>query len=48
MFANSTPRDLSTFVDNPNYREWNQDLAYRETQAKEEEDENWKKLSTSF
>lgn len=37
------PEIYQLFVDNPNYREWNQDLAYRETQAKEEEDENWEK-----
>ena len=37
------PEIYQLFVDNPNFREWNEDLAYRETQAKEEEDENWEK-----
>ena len=37
------PEIYQLFADNPNFREWNEDLAYRETQAKEEEDENWEK-----
>lgn len=37
------PEIYQLFVDNPNFRDWNEDLAYRETQAKEEEDENWEK-----
>jgi len=40
------PEIYQLFVDNPNFREWNEDLAYRETQAKEEEDENWEKNFT--
>ena len=37
------PEIYQLFVDNPNYKEWDEELAYRETQAKEEEDENWEK-----
>ena len=37
------PEIYQLFADNPNFREWDEDLAYRETQAKEEEDENWEK-----
>ena len=35
------PEIYQLFADNPNFREWNEDLAYRETQKKEEADENW-------
>ncbi len=37
------PEIYQLFVDNPNFKEWDEELAYRETQAKEEEDENWEK-----
>ena len=37
------PEIYQLFADNPNFREWNEDLAYRETQKKEEADENWVK-----
>ena len=37
------PEIYQLFADNPNFREWNEDLAYRETQKKEEADENWEK-----
>lgn len=37
------PEIYQLFADNPNFREWDEDLAYRETQKKEEADENWTK-----
>ena len=37
------PEIYQLFADNPNFRDWNEDLAYRETQKKEETDENWEK-----
>ena len=37
------PEIYQLFADNPNYKEWNKELAYRETQGKEESDENWEK-----
>lgn len=37
------PEIYQLFADNPNFREWNEDLAYRETQKKEEADKNWTK-----
>lgn len=37
------PEIYQLFSDNPNFREWDEDLAYRETQKKEEADENWLK-----
>ena len=37
------PEIYQLFADNPNFREWNEELAYRETQKKEEADENWEK-----
>jgi hypothetical protein len=37
------PEIYQLFADNPNYKEWNEELAYRETQKKEEADENWEK-----
>ena len=37
------PEIYQLFADNPNFKEWNEDLAYRETQKKEEADENWEK-----
>ena len=37
------PEIYQLFADNPNYKEWNEELAYRETQKKEEADKNWKK-----
>ena len=37
------PEIYQLFADNPNYKEWNDELAYRETQGKEESDENWEK-----
>jgi len=40
------PEIYQLFADNPNFREWNEELAYRETQKKEEADENWEKNFT--
>ena len=37
------PEIYQLFADNPNFKEWNEELAYRETQKKEEADENWEK-----
>ena len=37
------PEIYQLFADNPNFKEWNDQLAYRETQGKEEDDKNWKK-----
>ena len=37
------PEIYQLFADNPNFREWGEDLAYRETQKKEETDPNWEK-----
>lgn len=37
------PEIYQLFADNPNYKDWNEELAYRETQGKEESDENWEK-----
>ena len=37
------PEIYQLFADNPSYKEWNDELAYRETQGKEEADENWDK-----
>lgn len=35
------PEIYQLFEDNPNFKEWNKELAFRETQGKEEADENW-------
>jgi hypothetical protein len=37
------PEIYQLFADNPNFREWDEELAYRETQKKEETDANWEK-----
>lgn len=37
------PEIYQLFVDNPNYKNWDDELAYRETQGKEKSDENWDK-----
>ena len=37
------PEIYQLFADNPNFKEWNEELAYRETQKKEEDDKNWEK-----
>ena len=37
------PEIYQLFADNPNFREWDEELAYRETQKKEETDVNWEK-----
>ncbi len=37
------PEIYQLFADNPNFKEWDAELAYRETQGKEAEDKNWKK-----
>lgn len=37
------PEIYQLFADNPNFKAWNEELAYRETQKKEEADENWEK-----
>jgi len=37
------PEIYQLFVDNPNYKNWDAELAYRETQGKEESDKNWDK-----
>ena len=37
------PEIYQLFADNPSYKEWDEELAYRETQGKEESDENWEK-----
>jgi hypothetical protein len=37
------PEIYQLFADNPNFKDWNEELAYRETQKKEETDENWEK-----
>lgn len=37
------PEIYQLFVDRPNYKDWDEELAYRETQKIEEMDENWEK-----
>ena len=37
------PEVYQLFVDKPNFKDWNEDLAYKETQKAEETDENWEK-----
>ena len=36
------PEIYQLFVDNPNFKDWNEELAYQRNQ-KEEEDEKWEK-----
>lgn len=37
------PEIYQLFADNPDFRSWNDELAYKETQGKEEADANWKR-----
>ena len=37
------PEIYQLFADNPDFKNWDEDLAYRETQKKEESDVNWEK-----
>jgi hypothetical protein len=37
------PEIYQLFADNPDFKKWDKDLAYRETQKKEESDKNWEK-----
>ena len=37
------PEIYQLFADRPNFRDWDEDLAYRETQKEEETDDNWEK-----